>query len=192
MESIVPHKIHVMVNDKDHMTARELFTKNHKEMAKEGEKQMKDIANSCTVVAALIVTMMFAAAFEVSRGTSGDKKWSRIFIISDSISLFSSTTSIVIFLGILTSRYAENDFLKSLPKKMIIGLSTLFLSIATMMIAFVFALIVKLHETKWIIILVGSLATIPIVSFAWIQFPLLKIWISTFGFGRGRFDKKVV
>ena len=35
------------------------------------------------------------------------------------------------------SRYVEEDFLRSLPIKMMIGLSTLILSIATMMITFV-------------------------------------------------------
>ncbi|KAL7212964.1 hypothetical protein ACSBR2_015626 [Camellia fascicularis] len=40
------------------------------------------------------------------------------------------------FLSILTSRYAENDFVESLPFKLMIGLTTLFISITTMMVAF--------------------------------------------------------
>ncbi|KAH8502153.1 hypothetical protein H0E87_016791, partial [Populus deltoides] len=36
--------------------------------------------------------------------------------------------------------YSENDFLKSLPRKLVIGLCTLFISIATMMVAFCAAL----------------------------------------------------
>lgn len=199
MESIVPPKVHEILNHQDRMTARELFTKNHQEMLKDGERQMKEIATSSTVVGALIVTMMFASAFTFPGGTDGDtgmpmfldkKKLFMVFIVSNSISLFASTTSIVIFLGILTSRYAEYDFLKSLPTKMVTGLSTLFFSIATMMIAFVSALIIMLHGKTWIIILIVFLACIPIASFAWMQFPLLiDILISTFG--RGVFHNKV-
>src|SRR5690606_1839919 len=109
-----------------------------------GEKWMKDISSSCSFVGALIFTIMFTAAFTLPGGNNQntgfpmflDKKLFKIFIISDAISLFSSTTSVLTFLGILTSRYAEDDFLISLPRKMILGLSTLFLSIATMMISF--------------------------------------------------------
>ncbi|CAL9014019.1 unnamed protein product [Prunus brigantina] len=83
---------------------------------------MKGTATSCIVVGALIVTIMFAVAFTVPGGNNQDKgfpiflrkKFFRVFLISDSISLFSSTTSVMIFLGILTSRYAEDDFLRVL------------------------------------------------------------------------------
>ncbi|CAB4274427.1 unnamed protein product [Prunus armeniaca] len=92
-------------NKTEQITARELFTKNHKELVKEGEESMKGTATSCTVVGALIVTIMFATVFTVPGGNNQD---------TDSISLFSSTTSVMIFLGILTSRYAEDDFLSLL------------------------------------------------------------------------------
>ena len=138
MESIVPPWTIEHTNSK-FMTPAQQFTKDHKELVIEGEKWMKDTATSCSVVGALIVTIMFAAAFTVPGGTDQNtgfpmflhKKIFMLFILSDAISLFSSTTSVLMFLGILTSRYAEEDFLKSLPKKMIIGLSTLFFSIAT-------------------------------------------------------------
>ena len=47
------------------MIARDLFTKQHKDLAKEGERWMKETATSCTVVGALIITIMFAAVFTV-------------------------------------------------------------------------------------------------------------------------------
>ena len=153
---------------------------------------MKETATSCTVVGALIVTIMFAAAFTVPGGTDQNtgfpmflhKKMFMLFILSDAISLFSSTTSVLMFLGILTSRYAEEDFLKSLPKKMIIGLSTLFFSIATMMIAFCSALLVMLEQKSWIFIPLVSLASIPVSLFVFMQFPLLVgFYKSTYGAG---------
>ncbi|KAM1411566.1 hypothetical protein COP1_024245 [Malus domestica] len=189
---------HEVINKTDEMTPRELFTKGHKDLVKEGEKAMKDTATSCTVVGALIVTIMFAAAFTVPGGNKQDtglpiflsKKTFITFIVSDVISLFSSTTSVMIFLGILTSRYAEDDFFKSLPTKMISGLITLFLSIAAMMIAFSSALSIMLHGKSSITILICLLASVPIASFIWMQFPLLReLVISTYG--AGVFDKKI-
>ncbi|ONI18745.1 hypothetical protein PRUPE_3G236300 [Prunus persica] len=197
VESIVPSPALEVINVNEKMTAREVFTKNHKELVKEGEESMKGTATSCTFVGALILTIMFAAAFIVPGGSNQDtgfpiflrKKLFRVFIISDSISLFSSTTSVMIFLGILTSRYAENDFLWSLPTKMILGLFTLFLSIATMMVAFFSTILIMLEGESWVFIPIILLASVPTSSFVWMQFPLF-LDIFMFTYGRAIFDKK--
>ncbi|KAG2669435.1 hypothetical protein I3760_14G034600 [Carya illinoinensis] len=184
--------------NKDCKTSRPLFTENHKDMMKNGEKWMKDTASSCTVVGALIVTIMFAVAFAIPGGnnqTTGfpiflKKKLFILFIISDALSFFSSSTSVLMFLGILTSSYAEEDFLEHLPKQMIIGLLTLFCSIVTMMITFSSALLIILHEQLHIAIPLICLASVPITFFVRIQFPILKdMIISTYG--TGMFDKKM-
>ncbi|BFG21061.1 hypothetical protein CerSpe_073350 [Prunus speciosa] len=197
VENIVVSPVKESLN-KEHRIPREMFTKNHKELVKEGERWMKETATSCTVVGALIITIMFAAAFTVPGGNNEEtgfpiflhKNLFMAFIVSDAISLFSSTTSVLMFLGILTSRYAEDDFLKSLPTKMIIGLSTLFISIATMMVAFSSALFIMIHEQLWIVIPMILLASVPVTLFIWMQFPLLvEMYISTYG--RGIFDRKV-
>ncbi|KAF5446456.1 hypothetical protein F2P56_032084 [Juglans regia] len=133
----------------DGLTPRQLFTKTHKDLMKEGERWMKDTSTSCTVVGALIITIMFVAVFTVPSGNNQDTglpifvhdNLFKIFIITDSLSLFSSSASVLMFLAILTSRYVEEDFLKSLPKRMIIGICTIFFSIATMMIVFSTALV---------------------------------------------------
>ncbi|XP_016649016.1 PREDICTED: ankyrin repeat-containing protein At3g12360-like [Prunus mume] len=91
VESIVSPQCLEVTNVSEKMTAREVFTKNHKELVKEGEESMKGTTTSCTVVGALIVTIMFAASFTVPGGNNQD--------------------TVMIFLGILTSRYAEDDFL---------------------------------------------------------------------------------
>ncbi|KAM1059148.1 hypothetical protein TB1_023252 [Malus domestica] len=177
---------------KDKKTPREIFTENHKELGKEAEKSIKETATSCTVVGALIVTIMFAAAFTVPGGNEEKTSLPQVFttfIVSDAISLFSSTTSVIMFLGILTSRYSENDFYKSLPRKMIIGLFTLFLSIATMMIVFSCGLYIILDGKLSIVIPSISLAGVPVFSFIWMQFQFLKdLSISTLG--RGIFNRK--
>jgi hypothetical protein len=158
VESIVNPNLKEALN-KDGLTPQELFTREHKNMRKAGEQQMKDTTSSCTMVGALIVTIMFAAAFTVPGGNDQatgfpmfqNEKLFKLFIVSDSLSLFSSATSILMFLGILTSSYAEEEFLKVLPRKMIIGLFTLIISIAFMMITFCATLLLMLRGQTWFV-----------------------------------------
>ncbi|KAK9226932.1 hypothetical protein WN943_011980 [Citrus x changshan-huyou] len=156
--------------NRHHETPRALFTKEHKKLREEGEKWMKDTATSCMIVATLIATVVFAAAFTVPGGTKGetglpffDKKVSfQIFAISDAISLVSSSASIVNFLSILTSRYAEEDFLELLPGKLLFGLLTLFISILTMMVVFSTTFFIFFnHERLWIAVLVTVFSSFP-------------------------------
>ncbi|KAK9287363.1 hypothetical protein L1049_015780 [Liquidambar formosana] len=166
----------------DHKTPAVLFTEEHKDLVKEGEQWMKDTANSWTIAAALIATIAFAAAITVPGGNNGDNGlpiFSNeaafiIFAVSNALSLFSSTASLLMFLSILTARYAEADFLHALPKRLIIGLVTLFLSIIGMMLTFSATLyLVFGHKKAWILIPVGALASLPVTLFVFLQFPLL-------------------
>ncbi|KAM1824173.1 hypothetical protein ACFX13_023795 [Malus domestica] len=188
----------ISTKNKDGLTPPELFTKNHEKLHKEGEKWMKGTTTSYTVVSTLIITIMFAAAFTVPGGNNQEtgfpiflnEKLFVVFVVSDAISLFSSATSALMFLGILTSRYAKDDFLTSLPTKMIIGISTLFISIATMMVAFSSALFIMLQDKPWITYPIIFLDGVPVILFIWMQSPLLvEIFVSTFG--KGIFDRTV-
>jgi len=90
VEKLVPPSVRKRRN-KDGKTPRELFTEEHKILLKDGEKWMKDTANSCMIVATLIATMVFAAGFTVPGGYNSDngipillKLYGfRIFVISD-------------------------------------------------------------------------------------------------------------
>ncbi|KAL2458804.1 Ankyrin repeat family protein [Forsythia ovata] len=174
-------------------TPRELFTESHKDLLEKGEKWMKDTSNSCMVVSTLIATVVFAAAFTVPGGNINDKgipiflkkNSFMVFAVSDALALFSSTASLLMFLSILTSRYAEEDFLVSLPRKLVLGLASLFVAIATMMIAFGAAFSIVIGERyDWVYIPVMVLACIPVSLFAILQLPLFwKIAISTYGPG---------
>nr|GMC55868.1 protein ACCELERATED CELL DEATH 6-like [Ipomoea batatas] len=169
-----------------------VFTEEHKGLIAEGEQWFKDTANSCTVVAVLIATVVFAAAITVPGGSNGDNGYPifnsetpfTIFAISNTLSLFSSTTSVLMFLLILNTRFAEADFLHSLPNKLIIGLVNLFLSIMFMMVAFSSAIyIVFGHKKSWIILPL-AFACLPVGLFASLQLPLLIEMIkSTYGPG---------
>ncbi|XP_059637505.1 ankyrin repeat-containing protein NPR4-like [Cornus florida] len=144
-----------------------VFSEEHEDLVRGGEKWMKETANSCTIAAALIATVVFAAAITVPGGNNavGLPMFSKqigfiIFAVSDAISLFTSTASLLMFLSILTSRYAEQDFLYSLPKR-----------------------------KGWILIPVAALACLPVILFDSLQFPLLVDVISS-TYGPGIFGKQ--
>ncbi|GLT51756.1 hypothetical protein SLA2020_251430 [Shorea laevis] len=166
VEGIVP-RFYNMKN-KDGETPTQVFLKEHKNLLKEAEGWMKKVAESCTVVGALVITIMFAAAFTVPGGNNQDTGFPiilnktmtppssadvsfaavfKVFAVSDAISLFAASSSLLMFLGILTSRYACPDFYISLPRKLIIGLSSLFISIAAMMYSCHFVFIAAISSS---------------------------------------------
>ncbi|KAF7820241.1 ankyrin repeat-containing protein NPR4-like isoform X1 [Senna tora] len=69
VESVIPHGIRVFQNIAGYKPI-DVFKESHKELRNEGEKWMKDTSSSCSVVGALIVTIMFAAAFTVPGGNN--------------------------------------------------------------------------------------------------------------------------
>ncbi|KAM5585134.1 hypothetical protein ABKV19_004504 [Rosa sericea] len=178
----------IEMKNKKGQTPRELFTSEHKELLHQGEAWMKHTANSCMIVAALIATVVFSAAFSVPGGTSDNtghpyflkETAFQLFAIADGVALLSSSTSILMFLFILTSRYAEGDFLKSLPLKLIIGLTSLFISIASMMVAFSTTFYLDCHYgLGWVPNLIFVFAFVPVALFAFLQFPLLSDMFSS-------------
>ncbi|KAI3862141.1 hypothetical protein MKW92_020621, partial [Papaver armeniacum] len=136
--------------------------------------------------AALIATVAFAAAFTVPGGNISDsnnvmngipvfleKSSFTVFVVSDALALFSSITSVLMFLAIYTSRFAENDFLKSLPQKLIFGLATLFLSMVAILVAFGAALFIVVGSRfSHVLIPITLITCFPLGLFAWLQLPL--------------------
>ncbi|KAL3747277.1 hypothetical protein ACJRO7_016112 [Eucalyptus globulus] len=159
----------------------EKFVEQREELLKDARQWMKETSSSCSLVATIIITVAFAATFTVPGGNDGNKgipiflnKGSfMVFVVANALALFSSITAALMFLAILTSRYAIEDFLFSLPRKMILGLTFLFLSLVFMLVAFGSALMIVLSERlKWIYIPITLLAAIPIILFAILQLPL--------------------
>ncbi|KAJ7969320.1 Ankyrin repeat-containing protein [Quillaja saponaria] len=163
------------------ITPRELFTIEHEELLSRAESWMKHTANSCMLVSTLITTGVFSAAFSIPGG-SNDKDGTPnylqkpaflLFAVSDAMALISSSTSILMFLSILISRYAEDDFFKSLPMKLMVGLVALFISITSMMVAFSSAFFITYyHGLKWVPDFIGVLAFVPVPLFFVLQYPL--------------------
>ncbi|MFS7927996.1 putative PGG domain-containing protein [Helianthus anomalus] len=177
VKNMIPPSYRERKNE-DGLTPHELFRMEHKELGTQGEKWMKGTATRCMVVAALIATIVFAAAFTVPGGYSQTngipfyhlKATFMIFVVADAISLFVSVASIFIFLYILTSRYAESDFLESLPRKLISGILTLFLSITTMTVAFGASFFVLYHKgLLWMPILICVFGVLPVLLYVDLQ-----------------------
>nr|XP_043636745.1 uncharacterized protein LOC122607771 isoform X2 [Erigeron canadensis] len=175
-----------------------VFREEHKQLRKEGEEWMKKTSDSYTITAALIITIVFAAAITIPGGNNGNtgkpifetKASFIIFAVSDAISLFTSTTSLLLFLSILTARYHEDDFLYKLPKRLIFGLVMLFLSVTSMMVAFSATLYIMFGQGKeWILIPIAALACLPIATYVILQLPLLVELISS-TYGREIYSKR--
>lgn len=173
VEKIV-RPFHMYMKNSEEMTPIEVFNKDHKELLKVGEEAMKETANSCMLVATLISTVVFAAALTVPGASNkilntpffGKEEWFMIFILSNAVSLFASAASIVLLLSILTSRYAQNDFMYSLHARLMFGLTTLFISITTMVTAFIAAIFLIFdYKLEWIPYVIASLACAPVVLF---------------------------
>ncbi|XP_020872590.1 LOW QUALITY PROTEIN: uncharacterized protein LOC110226198 [Arabidopsis lyrata subsp. lyrata] len=184
VKEIVPHTYIKAENVKGE-TPHAVFIKEHENLRKEGEKWMKQTATACILVAALIATVLFTAAFTVPGGIKestglpnfAENEWFDTFTKWDIIGLFTSVDSVVIFLSILTSRYAEDDFRKALPAKLVLGLTTLFESIIAMVVCFTATMIlIRDHTSTGRLILICFLAALSILFFVGLHF---RIWLDT-------------
>jgi len=153
----------------------DLFTENHEELLKAGEKLTKETATSYIGVVYIIITIMFAAVFTIPGGNNQDTgspiflhdNIFNIFLLADALSIIASASSLLVFIGIHTSSYTAKDFLKVLPIKLMVGLMLLLFSICSMLIAFYAALnmILKGNHTssRWSVLgPIVSLGSVPI------------------------------
>ncbi|KAM5552369.1 hypothetical protein ABKV19_026962, partial [Rosa sericea] len=145
---------YIDMKNSDDQTAQEVFTSEHAGLLKEAEKWMNDAARSSMVVSSLLVSALFTTGITVALGpktstAASDQKTNsttadhhlkrisyKIFIMSDAVALFMGLIATLMFFYILTSRYAEKDFLEDLPSKLLTGLIFLFISIIAMMATF--------------------------------------------------------
>ncbi|KAJ0017907.1 hypothetical protein Pint_12089 [Pistacia integerrima] len=169
--------------NKNGQTPQELFTQEHKELLSNGESWMKNTASSCILVATIIVTVIFAMVFSVPSGNDNNRgiptslrdTLFQVFVISDAIALSSSSFLILVFLSILSSQNTKDDFLISLPFKLILGFSSLFISIITMMIAFIATIFLAYQDRlNWVTIHMVLLASMPTTIFVLLCCPLLR------------------
>ncbi|KAJ0800106.1 putative PGG domain, ankyrin repeat-containing domain superfamily [Helianthus annuus] len=159
-----------------------VFTREHQELVKQGEMWMKTTAESCSITAALIVTVVFAAAITVPGGSnqeSGIPLFEKeiaftVFAVFNAFSLFTGGTALLLFLSILTARFSERDFLVSLPRRLIFGLLMLFLSTTAMIVAFGAILyLVFCDQRPWMLAPICVFSCMPISVIVFVKVPLL-------------------
>ncbi|RWR75627.1 hypothetical protein CKAN_00401800 [Cinnamomum micranthum f. kanehirae] len=188
IKSTMPYKSFARQNNKG-KTAKEVLHQEHKEMVKEGAQWLINTSQSCSVVAALIASVAYASATTVPGGLKegtaipllrGQPAFN-IFIISSLLALCLSVTSLTMFLSILTSRYQPSDFRRKLPRRLILGLSSLFVSVAAMLVSFsaghFFDLEEQLRPTA---LPIYALISLPVSLYARTQFHLFIDLIKTF------------
>ncbi|XP_057746163.1 ankyrin repeat-containing protein ITN1-like [Arachis stenosperma] len=177
---VPPH--YLMHCDKDGLTAKDVLEMEHQDMHKEAKSWIKETAQSCSTVAVLVATVVFAAAYTIPGGSQNGTPvffGSRVFLfftITDVVALVSSLASVVMFLSILTSPFELWDFYKSLPRKLSLGFALLFFSLVCTMLAFsaTVLLTIRLDNKEWTSILFYCAGFLLVAIFAWMQFPLYK------------------
>ncbi|KAI9109953.1 hypothetical protein K1719_018994 [Acacia pycnantha] len=162
-------------------TSDAVFTKTHKELTKSAAEWLNKTSESCSVVAALIATVAFATAATVPGGvkqetghpTLEDEPEFQVFAIASLVALGFSITAMVMFLSILTSRFQEQDFNKNLPRKLLVGLTSLLMSIASILVSFCAGhFFVLKDDLHYLALPIYVVACLPVTLFVLAQFPL--------------------
>ncbi|XVF71550.1 hypothetical protein PTKIN_Ptkin12aG0047000 [Pterospermum kingtungense] len=169
-----------MHRNKKNMTAGQMFNDMHLEQLKTAQDWVKNTSQSCSTVAVLVATVVFAAAYTAPGGflSNGrpillEKPLYSFFTVMDVAGLASSLTSVVIFLSILTSSLEFEDFSQRLPRNLSLGFTFLFFSVTSTMLSFTATILLLVHlEKKWTATLTYAAAFLPICVFALFQFPL--------------------
>ncbi|KAM4088149.1 hypothetical protein ACB094_07G049100 [Castanea mollissima] len=108
------------------------------------------------------------------------EKWMKS--TATSCMLVATLIATVVFAAVITvpggeNNNTENDFLISLPTRLMFGISTLFISIATMVLAYTGAIfLIHDHKYVWVPTLIVFLACATVTLFAWQHFHL---WVDT-------------
>ncbi|GAA0143138.1 scaffold/adaptor protein [Lithospermum erythrorhizon] len=190
MENLMPEQKHF--KNEQGLTPIHVFREKHKELSDYETKWMTEMANSCIIGGSLIATVVFAASITVPGGNNNSSGLPiflhntayHIYSVANTLSLAFSLTSVLIFLSISTARYSVNDYLHSLPTRIIFGLVFLFLAVTLVMVDFIaIAYLVSGSGNERSNFIIAASACIPVAFFGYVQLPSFVNMIrSTFGF----------
>ncbi|XP_057797238.1 uncharacterized protein LOC131013191 isoform X2 [Salvia miltiorrhiza] len=146
VEAMVPSWFMEMKNVEE-KKPREVFSEEHKELLRESEAWMRSTADCCMLIATIILTVVYAAAFTAPGGNDGEtglpilvgNAWFACFFIFEALALFGSTLCIITFWSITSSGFEEDRFLDILPYQLKFGISGLFGSLIGAISAFMSA-----------------------------------------------------
>uniref|UniRef100_A0A7N2LU42 PGG domain-containing protein n=1 Tax=Quercus lobata TaxID=97700 RepID=A0A7N2LU42_QUELO len=171
------------------LTAEGLFDKTNKELRQKAIEWIKRTAEGCSLVAVLIATVAFAAAYTIPGGSNGqtgapvllNQPFFVVFPVADVLSISFALTSVVVFLGITASPFRFADFRHSLPNKLTYGLTLLFFSVLIMMIAFAATVLLMIHNGEgWRKVVLYAVSFIPVGLFALSYYSLYRSLSKTY------------
>ncbi|XP_068334149.1 uncharacterized protein [Pyrus communis] len=188
VKEILPPRYTLHRNKKD-QTAEELFNCQHKRLLESAQKWVKETAQSCSTVAVLVSTVVFAAAYAIPGGTSDENGLPLFqndphflfFTCMDVVGIACSLSSVAFFLSVLSSPLEYPYFVNSVPRKIMTGFILLFLSMASTMLTFAATILLLLRvEKKWTKSVLYPIAFFPVPLFALLQFPMYQSFIVMF------------
>ena len=173
VEKLVKSDFFRLFNHKN-QTAQQLFDKNYSKLHEDSKKWLEETSKNCTIVAVLIATVAFTAAYTVPGGNQSSgmpvllsEPFFVVFTLADVTSLTFALTSVVSFLSILTSPFRLQEFKHSLPRKLMLAFTFLILSVTMMMVTFAATVILMIHNKEsWTKIALYSVAFLPVLVFA--------------------------
>ncbi|KAI4353975.1 hypothetical protein L6164_002888 [Bauhinia variegata] len=144
-------------------------------MLHDAQEWMKGTAQSCSTVATLVASVVYAAAYATPGGTDdrGSPKFLGssnfiFFTIADVVALVSSLVSVVMFLSILTASFQIKDFYEFAFRRLSLGFAFLSLSLISTMLAFSATVVItmKLEKSNWTSTLIYTAAALfPVAVF---------------------------
>nr|XP_034896470.1 ankyrin repeat-containing protein At5g02620-like isoform X2 [Populus alba] len=173
------------------LTAEGFFFTANSELRNLAKEWIKTTAEGCSVVAVLIATVAFAAAYTVPGGPNQstgvpvllNKPFFVVFTVADVLSLTFALTAVVTFLSILSSPFRFKDFKHILPNKLMIGFTFLFFSVAMMMVAFGATILLMIYsKERWEKITLYAVSFIPVSISALVYFPLYSSLSKTYNY----------
>nr|KYP58037.1 Serine/threonine-protein phosphatase 6 regulatory ankyrin repeat subunit C [Cajanus cajan] len=180
VKNSMPPNFYARYNNKG-QTAKQVFINSHGHLVKEGRKWLSTTSESCSLVAALVATVAFTTSTAIPGGAndvtgapvlSGQPAF-KVFAVASLVALCSSVTALVLFLSILTSRYQEKDFAMDLPRKLLLGMTSLWTSIASILVSFCAGHYFVLEDgVKSSVYLIYGVTCLPVSFFVLVQLPL--------------------
>jgi hypothetical protein len=163
------------------LTAVGLFDSSNQELRQKAVEWIKRTSEGCSIIAVLIATVAFAAAYTTPGGSDDQtgypilihRPFFVVFTVADVLTISFALTSVVVFLAISTSPFRFVDFTNSLPNRLMFGLTLLFLSVSNMMIAFGATVLLMIRDGEgWTKVILYSFSFMPVGLFALSYFPL--------------------
>ncbi|KAG5545368.1 hypothetical protein RHGRI_017743 [Rhododendron griersonianum] len=177
--------------NEDKKTALKLFEEENEPLRKKAKEWLQRTAEHCSLVAVLIATVAFAAAYTIPGGPNQstgfpillNRPFFVVFTLTDVLSLTFALTSVIIFLRILTSPFRLKDFKQSLPQILMLGVTLLILSVSMMMFAFAATVILMINKRKeWTKVALYTASLLPVTIFALSYLPLYLSFMKTFNY----------